>query len=73
MLCPVLALVNSSNSPDMTVLSPDMCAMPSPTSVTTEASWRSTVALIWASCSRRVLMIFSELIVSVIAHHFRQR
>ena len=55
----------------MAVFRPLTWAIPSPTSVTTEASCMSTVALIWDSCSRSVSMIFAELILSVIAHHFR--
>mgnify|MGYP003373800239 CR=1 FL=1 len=45
--------------------------MPSPTSVTTDASWRSTVALMDASCSRSVSMIFWELMLSVTSPHLR--
>ena len=48
----------------MAVFRPEMWAMPSPTSVTTEASWWSTVALIALRLARRVSRIFCELMVS---------
>ena len=68
---PVRELVNWRSSPAMAVLRPETCAMPSPTSVTTEASWRSTVALMEASSLRRVSMIFCELMESVTSPHLQ--
>ena len=63
----------------MAVRRPVTRAMPSPTSLTTEASWRSTMAPMESSWSRRMSMIVVELIpdlsglvvLSVIAHHSR--